>query len=74
MRYRLFANFPECQIVIFMPVVEPDFGQERFFADDFFHLVQSGNFTRVPIIVGITANEFSDNVPSNSNNFFDDLL
>lgn len=41
-----------------LPVVEHDFGQERFFADDPNNLFKSGKFNKVPVIVGITTDEF----------------
>lgn len=41
-----------------LPVVEHDFGQERFFTDDPNNLFKSGKFNKVPVIVGITTDEF----------------
>ena len=41
-----------------LPVVEHNFGQERFFTADPNKLFESGKFNRVPVIVGITADEF----------------
>lgn len=56
---------PECEIVVWRPVIESDFGQERFFDADPIKVINDGNFTKVPIIIGRTADEFVDVVPSN---------
>lgn len=45
-------------ILLWMPVVEPDFGQERFLTDDPNKLFLSGRFHRVPVMAGITEYEF----------------
>lgn len=50
--------FFACPIMNWQPVVEPDFGQERFLTDEPNVLFSNGNFSRVPVIVGITADEF----------------
>jgi acetylcholinesterase len=42
----------------FIPVLEPDFGQERFFVAEPNDLFKSGNFSRVPLLIGITTDEF----------------
>lgn len=41
-------------VLLWKPVVEPDFGQERFLTDDPTKLIQRGDFSRVPILAGIT--------------------
>ncbi|XP_070498764.1 uncharacterized protein [Chironomus tepperi] len=51
-------NFYTCPVMPWIPVIEPDFGQERFFLDDPNALIKSGNFARVPIFTGITTDEF----------------
>lgn len=43
-------------------VVEDDFGQERYFSDDPMRQLDSGNFTKVPMLLGRTAVEFVDPV------------
>lgn len=45
-------------IIVYKPVVEPDFGQERFLTADPVCLMESGNFHRMPVIAGITEYEF----------------
>ena len=55
---------PECQIIIWRAVIEPDFGQERYLADDPVEIFKSGNFSTVPIMIGRTNEEFIDVVPS----------
>ncbi|XP_075162677.1 juvenile hormone esterase-like [Haematobia irritans] len=41
-----------------LPVVEPDFGQERFLVEDPYKTMINGNFYKVPIIMGVTQYEF----------------
>lgn len=45
-------------ILLWSPVVEPDFGQERFLTDNPTTLFQQGRFQRVPVMSGITELEF----------------
>lgn len=47
-------------ILIWLPVVEPDLGQERFLTDDPTRLFLRGDFYRVPVIAGITELEFTN--------------
>lgn len=58
-----FKEFDGKPIVIWYPVVEPDFGQERFLIEDPSVLFGRGNFSRVPIITGVTNDEFVGAVP-----------
>lgn len=51
-------EYPECEVVTWLPVVEPDFGQERFMPDDPVKIIESRNFTLVPILIGRTTDEF----------------
>lgn len=46
-------------LLIWLPVVEPDLGQERFLTDDPTRLFQLGHFHRVPVMAGITDLEFA---------------
>jgi hypothetical protein len=46
-----------------MPVVEKDFGQERFFVEEPSESFRKGNFNKVPIIIGRSADEFTQSVP-----------
>lgn len=46
-------------ILIWLPVVEPDLGQERFLSDDPTRLFWLGQFARVPVMAGITELEFA---------------
>lgn len=46
-------------ILIWTPVVEPDFGQERFLTDNPTRLFRLGRFHKVPIIAGVTELEFA---------------
>ncbi|ALC45678.1 CG4757 [Drosophila busckii] len=45
-------------VLNWMPVIEPDFGQERFLLEHPYKTAQSGNFYKVPLIAGITEFEF----------------
>jgi hypothetical protein len=45
-----------------VPVIEPDFGQERFLIEDPNVSFRNGNFSKVPVIIGITAGEFIEPV------------
>lgn len=58
-----FGEFLNNPVVSWYPVVEPDFGQERFLTDDPTKLFREGNFERVPIISGVTNDEFASRVP-----------
>ncbi|CRL01612.1 CLUMA_CG014237, isoform A [Clunio marinus] len=56
-------EYPQCTIMTWFPVIEKDFGQRRFLSDDPKKLFQSANFSKVPIIIGRTKDEFVD-IPS----------
>ncbi|XP_044758909.1 uncharacterized protein LOC123316758 [Coccinella septempunctata] len=45
-------------VLLYKPVIEKDFGQERFLTDHPIKLVQEGKFQNVPVMAGITAEEF----------------
>lgn len=49
--------FP-CLVFTWTPLLEEDFGQERFVTDDPSVLFSNGNFSRVNAIIGMTAHEF----------------
>lgn len=53
-------EYPACTIMTWFPVVENDFGQEMFLADDPVSMFRSANFSKVPIIIGRTQDEFMD--------------
>lgn len=61
-------DYPQCEVVSWMPVVEPDLGQERFFEEDPNKSFADGNFEKVPMMIGRTSDEFIDIVPSNNFN------
>lgn len=50
----------ENPIMIWLPVVEPDLGQERFLTEDPTQLFKRGQFYRVPVMAGITELEFAN--------------
>lgn len=41
-----------------MPIIEPNAGQERFLAEDPYETMLSGNINKVPLIAGVTQYEF----------------
>lgn len=45
-------------VLVWKPVIETDFGQERFLIEDPVISFRSGNIMRIPIIAGITKDEF----------------
>ncbi|KAJ6649255.1 Juvenile hormone esterase [Pseudolycoriella hygida] len=45
-------------ILIWYPVIEKDFGQERFLSENPTKLMRQGKFMRIPVIAGITEYEF----------------
>lgn len=51
-------EFGNGNVLIWSPVIEPDFGQERFLTDDPVQLFRRGHFKRVPVLAGITELEF----------------
>ncbi|KAB0794136.1 hypothetical protein PPYR_13756 [Photinus pyralis] len=53
-----FAEFAYGPILSWLPVIEPDCGQERFLTDDPVKLLLRGEFERVPVITTVTAEEF----------------
>lgn len=53
--FDLYSAFP---IIVWKPVIEHDFGQERFLIDDPNKLFRQGRFHRVPVMTGITEYEF----------------
>ncbi|KAG5678816.1 hypothetical protein PVAND_008450 [Polypedilum vanderplanki] len=61
-------KYHNCPIMPFGPVIEPDLGQERFLKTEPNELFKNGNFLRIPILIGITANEFVEPVKDILNN------
>jgi len=45
-------------LILWKPVIEPDFGQERFLVEDPRKSYQNDDFMKVPIITGMTKDEF----------------
>lgn len=45
-------------ILIWYPVIEKDFGQERFLTENPTKLMRQGRFMRIPVIAGVTEFEF----------------
>jgi len=58
------SDTPACSPVPWKPVVEPDFGQDRFLTDQPNKLFANGNFSHdIKVLIGITADEFISPVP-----------
>lgn len=55
---QLFEFGSENPLILWKPVIEPDFGQERFLTDDPAKLFATGNFMHVPILAGTSKYEF----------------
>jgi carboxylesterase type B len=55
-----FAEFGYDPVIIWFPVIEEDFGQERFLPDDPIKLIQKGDFQQVPVVIGVTKDEFAN--------------
>lgn len=53
-------------VLIWTPVIEGEFGQQRFLPQHPVQLLNSGKFTKVPFISGITADEFAERAFSKS--------
>lgn len=53
----MFEFAQEHPIFLWKPIVERDFGQERFLIEDPTKLMQRGDFLKVPIMTGITEHE-----------------
>ncbi|KAK9883514.1 hypothetical protein WA026_001690 [Henosepilachna vigintioctopunctata] len=54
-----FSEFGTEPVLIWKPVIEGDFGQERFLTHHPVNLVRDGKFEKLPIMSGITADEFA---------------
>lgn len=50
--------YPECVLSAWFPIIEPDFGQDRFLADEPAELFRTGNFSKVPVVIGRSTDEF----------------
>lgn len=49
-----------CKKLILMPVIENDYGQERFFSEQPVASFHSGNFNKAPVLVGMATDEFAN--------------
>lgn len=54
-----FAEFGNEPVLIWTPVIEKDFGQPRFLTAHPITLIQNGEFQKVPLITGVTTDEFA---------------
>lgn len=51
-------DYPECVLSAWFPIIEPNLGQEQFLADDPAELFRTGNFYKVPVVIGRSTDEF----------------
>lgn len=56
-------NNPSCTGYTWYPTIEQDFGQIRYLEDEPDKLFANGNFSKVPVLIGIAADEFVERVP-----------
>lgn len=54
-----FLEFGDDPLIIWNPVIEPDIGSGRFLAEHPIALIQKNEFAKVPIILGVTTEEFA---------------
>lgn len=47
-------------------MIEGDYGQQRFLPEHPIHIANTGNFTKVPFITGVTSDEFANLAFSNT--------
>jgi hypothetical protein len=50
---------PKCEVYTWFPVIEHDYGQERFLVEDPAETIRRVQHYRVPILAGRTEHEFS---------------
>lgn len=53
----MFEFGAENPTILWKPVIEPDFGQERFLTEDPTKLFKNGEFSQVPVLAGISRYE-----------------
>lgn len=59
----LYEYAASCPSELYTPVIERDFGQERFLIEDPLQSLRLGKFARVPVIIGIVENELVYSIP-----------
>lgn len=57
-----FFEFGSNSILQWSPVIEEDYGQERFLPDHPINLINKGKFMDIPLMAGVTEDEFSGQV------------
>lgn len=50
--------FLNCPVMTWLPVIEGDYGQDRFLVEDPNESFRVGRFQKVNVLVGVTADEF----------------
>lgn len=57
--YSMFEFGRDNPIILWTPVIESDFGQERFLKESPNHLLNNGSFAKVPLMAGVTQHELT---------------
>ncbi|EFA04389.1 hypothetical protein TcasGA2_TC014687 [Tribolium castaneum] len=55
-----FDEFSYDPVIVWYPVIEDGFGQERFLTEDPIKMFERGDFQKVPIVIGVTKDEFGN--------------
>ncbi|RZC35343.1 COesterase domain containing protein, partial [Asbolus verrucosus] len=55
-----FEEFGYDPVLIWSPVIEEDFGHERFLPEHPVKLIEEGSFAEIPIIMEVTKDEFAN--------------
>lgn len=63
----MIVDFFECPYLNWMPVIEHDYGQERYLTAEPNDLWRAGNFSKVNVMTGVTADEFIQPVAGKNN-------
>lgn len=67
-------EFGKDPVLIWTPVIEDDFGQKRFLTDHPIQIISSGQFTKVPVLTGVTTDEFANRAFGIRKKFFESTI
>lgn len=63
-------SYLRCEIMTWLPVVEGNFGQQRYLIEDPNESFREGRFEKANVIVGVTADEFISPAASKKRKIF----
>lgn len=63
-------EFGKDPVILWTPVVEQNFGQQRFLSSHPVKLLQKGEFAKVPVMTGVTTEEYASSAFSKHNQNF----